>query len=137
MAITIFNAALGGAFVASQPILMQGERVSLDFDIAVTAGPCTVEWFLEFATGNPLAPGALWRREVAEEDIGGGVTNMPKVVRKLLENGGAGLAVGTHRLSAQAIRAHQFFRIQMRVALGAASAVAHSVFGTTVSAPVT
>lgn len=131
--IILLDAPLGAAFIPTTAFLMQGERETIDFDITVTAGPAKVEWFLEFAQDPTNGP---WRREVAEEDVGGGVTHMPKVVRDFQETGGAGLAVGVHNLSTQHVRAHQFSRVQIRAAAGTVTrAVVTAIFGLPVVTP--
>ena len=135
--VEIINAVPGATFVPSTPFQLRGERVVLDWDIVITAG-ARVEWFLEFTSDNPLAATARWRREVAEEDVGGGVTDMPQVVRNFQVLGGGVLPTGTHRLSAQMVRAHNFARIQVRVASGTVTGLnVFAVFGTSVSAPQT
>lgn len=118
--LVIFNGALGAAFVPSAPIFIAAREVPLDFVVTVT-DPADVEWFMEFTAEDPTDAATLWRREIAEEDVGGGIVNMPKVVRRLRENGGAILAVGVHALTAQSIRTHGYCRVQSRVASGAAS----------------
>lgn len=135
--LVLFNAALTAGFVSSNPFLMQGERVTIDFDIVSSAGPTAVEWYLEFADGseNPLGSSARWRREVAEEDAAGGIVSMPKVVRTFKENGGANLADGTHRVSCQFQRSAQFCRFQIRASAGAAVVRASAPFGGAVNVP--
>lgn len=127
MPLVIFDAPLGAAFVPSRGFIIANERITLDFTLVVTL-LATVQWFLEFTSGDPNDPATLWTREVAEEALAGGGANMPKVIRTFQEFGGAGLAVGTHLLSAHLIRAHQFCRIQMRITVGTASARVVSVF---------
>jgi hypothetical protein len=135
-ALVIFDAALDGTFRASVPFLIQGERIALDFEAIVGApGPAQIEYFLEFASDNPTDVNARWYRETAEEDTGGGVVNMPKVVRILRENGGALLAAGTQLLSFQFVRAHRFGRVMSRVASGTASLRIEAPLSAAVTAP--
>lgn len=131
VSVELFNGALGAAFAPTRYLLLSGERLALDFDITVAGAPATVEWFMEFTSQNPSDPATSWHREVAEEDIGGGVTHMPVVVRDF-----AALAAGTTRLSAQFIRAHDFVRLQMRAAVGAVPNLAVTApFGSQPAAP--
>lgn len=114
---------------------MVAERVAVDFTLVVTV-PAKVDWFLEFTRQNPLAAGAPFFQEIAEEDIGGGVTHMPKVIRDFQENGGALLAAGTHRLTAQFVRAHDIARLQIRASVGTVTrATIEAVFGVGAVAP--
>lgn len=136
--LTIFNGALTGSFVPSNPFVIQGERITLDFQAVVTVGTVSIAFYLEFASENPLAAGTRWFREVAEEDAGDGVVAMPKVIRTFEENGGAALAIGTHRLSCHFVRAHQFGRIQSRVTgAGAAALTVFAPFGIVAISPST
>lgn len=109
---------------------MPGNRCVLDFDLTVTV-LANVEWYLEWTSDSPNDASARLRREVAEEDIGGGVVRMPKVVRNFQENGGAALAAGTHRLNCQFVKEGQFFRIQIRAQAGTVTrAIVSTPFGT-------
>lgn len=131
--IELFNANLGPAFQPSAAFMIPVDRVVLFFDLTVAApGPAEVEWYAEFSDGVVAQPPAawIWRREVAEEDTGNGVVNMPKVVRTMQENGATtGLAAGEHNLDADLVRRGPFCRIQMRAASGAAAAVVSTPFG--------
>lgn len=128
----VFNRVLTGAFVAGTPFFITAEKVVLDFLATVTV-LAAIDWFLEFTGDNPLSAAAVWNQELAEEDAGGGVVAMPKVVRTFKENGGANLAIGTHSLSCQFVRTHKYCRIQARVnavpAGGAASLQVSTQFG--------
>lgn len=112
--VEIFNAVLTTSFVPGTAFLIQADTITLDFTLVLTNGPVSVAWYPEFATGNPNDTTTPWFRELAEEDVGSGVVNMPKTVRVFQENGGAALATGTHQIDAQLVRRHQFCRIQMR-----------------------
>jgi hypothetical protein len=132
--IVLFNAAAPVAFAPSKPLLMSADKFTVDFDIVVPAagGPSKLEWFLEFATDDPLDAGTRWAREVAEEDVGAGVTDMPDVVRNF-----SALPDGTSHKSAQFIRAHRFVRIQLQLAAGLISQVTiRAPFGVTPARPV-
>jgi len=128
----VFNRALTGVFVAGTPFVMVAEKVVLDFLATVTA-LAAIDWFLEFTGDDPNDAAAVWNQELAEEDAGGGVVAMPKVIRTFKENGGANLAIGTHSLSCQFVRTHKCCRIQARVnavpAAGAASLQVLTQFG--------
>ena len=109
---------------------MQAERMTFDFEFTVAAGGSTVEWYMEFTSENPNAPTTRWKREVAEEDIGGGVVHMPNVVRDFV------LLAGAAARSCQFVRAHRFCRLQIRVSAGAATSVRiDAPFGLGVAAP--
>lgn len=127
MAVRLFNAALGAAFIPSSALLISGTKVALDFQLTVTT-LAQIEWYPEFASDAPAT--AIWHREVAEEDIGNGDVRMPKAIRRFTEFGGTLLASGTHNLSVQLERTHQIFRIQMRIVTGAASVQVWAPFGT-------
>lgn len=132
---TLFNGALTASFVAGPPMLLSDGALSIDFELTTSSGPTTVLWYPEFARDNPLVAATKWYRELAEEDVGNGVVNMPKAIRDFQENGGAGLADGTHYVSAQLIRRHLFVRLQMRVSTGVASVVATAPFGLPAQTP--
>jgi len=110
----IYDAAAQAAFTPSKPFLIVAERVTLDWFFDKTAGVSTakVEWFLEFTSDDPLSVAARWAREVAEEDIGNGVTHMPPVVRDF-----ADIPTGQTKRSTQFVRSHQFVRVQIKLAL--------------------
>lgn len=115
--IDIFSGALGVTFAPTQPFLLHAEKVTVDFVVDVTIGPAVVEWYLEYTSGNPNDTNTIWYREVAEEDVGGGVVHMPKVVRNLEDNDDDNhqLTQGIHYMSAQMVRAHNLCRLQVRL----------------------
>lgn len=141
MSIVLFpGGPLTGAFVPSAPFVMAADRVTIDFTIVVTT-PGLIAWFIEFTDEDPTTT-VEWFREVAEEDQGGGVTEMPVVIRYLRDNSPAfptfvNLPAGTHRLSAQFVRHHKIARIQARITGGGAAATMRAVsqFGTPAIAP--
>ena len=116
---TVFSGALGAGFAAGTPFFLYQDNtyVVLDFEAVVTVA-ASIEWFLEFTSGNPNDVGAEWYQETAQEDAGGGVVGMPKVLRTLQANGGGTLAAGTHRVSTQFVRKHLYARIQVRQSAG-------------------
>ncbi len=116
MAIEIFNKLLTGSFVPSAAFLITTSEPVLVWEITVGTGPANVEWYLEFGA----SPTGQFYREVAEEDAGGGATAMPKVVRTFKEEGGGGLATGSHFLDTEFRRKQQYARVQVRVTAGAA-----------------
>jgi hypothetical protein len=132
MSVVLFpGGALAAAFAPSAPFVLVGDRITIDFTIGVTV-PGLVEWFMEFTEENPVTT-AEWFREVAEEDQGGGITEMPIVIRRLAASSpGAppfvNLAAGTHRITTQFVRHHQIARIQARAA-GTATMLAVVRFG--------
>jgi hypothetical protein len=132
MAFQILNATLTDAFQASNPVEMVGHNISLDFSIVVAndggAVPSQVQWYLEFCSTDPNAAVTVWFRETSEEDIGNGNVRMNKVVRRFAEYGAdADLAVGTHRLSAQFERKHNFYRVQIRKTTASVSTTTASI----------
>lgn len=132
MAVIILNATLTGSFQPSTFVMLAANKLTLDFDIVVPAGPAaTIQWYLEFAS----APAGPWRREIAEEDSAGGVVLMPEVVRTFAVNAGTQLPTGSYALSAQFVRQEALARIQMRVTAGAASVAVTCPSGTQPSSP--
>jgi hypothetical protein len=105
----IFKGLLSPAFQPSTPFLFAAERVTLDF--AISGQP--VEWYLEFTSDDPNDIATIWKREVAEEDVGGGVTHMPAVVRDFPDDPDE-----PGNFSVPMIRTHKFCRIQIRDATG-------------------
>lgn len=116
--LVLFDGRLTDSFAGSVPVLLSAERLTVDFVIDVTA-EAVVQWYLAFTPDDPNAQGAIWRQEVAEEDVGNGVVHMPKVIRDFTENGGAALAVGQHAFTCQFIRSHNIARVYVRVSSGA------------------
>lgn len=134
--LVIFNGTLGAVFTPTQPIVMIGERVTMDFDVTVTVNDTKIDWYLEFSEDLSDLLNNPWRREIAEEDIGNGVTWMPKVVRTLTDYGNQnGLDIGVHNLSAQMLRSHKFARMQLRASSGAASVRVVAPFGLPANVP--
>lgn len=118
MAARLFtNQVLTTSFVASKVFAISGERITVDWLAVVTTAPTEIQWYFEF--GSDLTN---FFREVDEEDLGDGNVDMSKVVRSFKENGGALLAAGTHRLSTQFVRRHQFCRMQARIVAGGGAA---------------
>jgi hypothetical protein len=115
VAVTLFRKALTGTFQATGYTLLACGQLTLDFDFAVSGGPSTIEWYLEFASDPINGP---WRRELAEEDTGKGVVSMPLVVRTFADNNGTTLTNGTYGLSSQFRRQEAFARVQMRITAG-------------------
>jgi hypothetical protein len=110
----IFNAALTGAFQASDPVMVSDEIVILDFEITIAMGTVRVQWYLEFTADNPFDVNAVWFREVSEEDIGNGDVRMATAIRRFSTFGAdADLGVGTYRFDVQLKRVHDFCRIKI------------------------
>jgi hypothetical protein len=110
----LFNAALTGAFQATDAFAPgeDGARVTLLFDLTVSVA-AKVEWYLELSDDA-----STWRREVAQEDQGAGVVDMPEVVRNFQKNGGGVLAAGSHGISVELVRQAPYARVQIRAASG-------------------
>jgi len=116
----LFNKALTGSFQPSAPTLITAGQLNLDFDFTASAGPSTIQWYLEFASDPKNGP---WRREIAEEDTGKGVVSMPIVVRTFASNNSTTLADGTYNLSAQLRRQESFARVQICITAGVCAAM--------------
>jgi hypothetical protein len=105
---------LGAGNTASKGLLVTSGAVTLDFLLACSGGPSTVTFFLEFSEDN-----IKWFTEVAEEDGGGGVVLMPKVVRTFADNNGVSIADNpAFAVSCQFTRRAPFVRVQMAVSAG-------------------
>lgn len=129
MSLTLFKKSLTGSFVPSSALLINGRDITFGFEIVVSTAPAAVEWYLEFS--ELPDPAGKWFREIAEEDVGLGVVRTPTVVRTLMDNGAATLAIGTHLLDAEVHRRRQFVRMQLRLASGGpATAEVTAPFGT-------
>lgn len=112
--IQIFNKTLTDTFAVSQPFLIANNTITLDFKLDVTAGPASVEWYLEFGE-DPSASGE-WYREMAQEDPGGGVVLVPEVVRTFANNGASDLtSPATYFFDTELVRRHKLARVQIRV----------------------
>lgn len=127
MSVSLFTGfnLVAGTFSPSKPLIIQKGALTIDFTIVVATGATSVRWFPEFlgADADPNAAASAWFREVAEEDVGSGVVNMPKTIRIFQENGGAALAIGTHTLTVQLLRNHGFARIQAEIVAGGGTAL--------------
>lgn len=115
MALQLFSKALTGSFQATAYTMLVAGQLTLDFDFTTSAGPTTIQWYLEFASDPVNGP---WRRELAEEDAGKGVVSMPLAVRTFADNNGTALSDGTYHLSSQFRRQEAFARAQMRITAG-------------------
>lgn len=108
--------------------MLKGKDETIDFRLVVgVAG--NIEWFLEFAGENPNNAATRWYQETAEEDASGGLVAMPKAVRRFYENGTPlmNLLAGTHDLTVQLQRSHQFGRLKARLDLVATPAAVVSM----------
>lgn len=133
----IFDSVLGSTFEVSDPFLISADRITLDWLIVVTGNDLAqIEWYLELGSDDPNDPATLWFREVAEQNNGtDGIAKMPIVVRQFRLNDGTLLAAGTYQLSTVLSRAHQFCRVQVRVAAGAATVKIFAPFAGDVISP--
>ena len=127
MTVELFKKPLTTSFVPSAPLLLVGSVIVIDFEIVVTTNPTDVQFYFEFEgdeASDPNDAATLWYREVAEEDVGSGVVNMPIVIRGFKLNGGAALSVGTHRFNVQFVRdpGAKFGRIQAAIVAGGGAA---------------
>ncbi len=133
MSATIFKGALTSSFVASQVLMLNGDKAAFDFELATTGAPASIEWYMAFGD----SPSTCEFREVdqtdADPETNPGAVLMPKIVRTFSELDGAGLANGTHKLSAQFQIRHAFVRLYMRVSAGACRATVTAPFGSIAS----
>ncbi len=129
----VFEAPLKNVYLPSKPILLSGEKLTLDWILTVQAPALAkVDWYLEFVSSNPYDTGAPWTREVSEEDSSGGLVAMPFVVRTFYANGAplTLLPAGTHRMTTQFERSHNFARVQAKLTSGGkTNAKILSIFG--------
>ena len=131
----IFNGVPPTAPAAAVPttaLLIVAERIVFDMEITSTADG-RLDWHMEFTSDDPLSPAARWYREVSEDDMGGGVVDMPAVARNYVVTGAA-----VTRLSAQFVRAHRFVRLQLQqtAAAGISRVRIEAPFGQAVLSPV-
>ncbi len=113
----IFNAPLTSAFKPTRAFMIESNEITFYHDLVIATAAMSVEWYMEFSD-NPGGASPVWRREIAEEDAGGGVVLMPEVVRTFADNGGTTLSVGTHNLDAEFKRRNKFCRVQIRATGG-------------------
>lgn len=139
MSITIVDrVALTTTYQPSKAFIPGANGIVLDMVIVVTTAITNVLWYFEFEKDeNPAASATLWYQEMDEVDAGAGVVTQSKVVRKLQENGGAALAVGTHYLHFEFQRIGALARIQMAIpeAQGAVLATVYERNGGPANAP--
>lgn len=133
----IFDSVLGTDFEVSEPFLISADRVVFNWVIEVSGDTLAkVDWYLELASDDPNDPATLWFREVAEQNNGtDGVVPMPIVIRTWRMNDGTLLAAGTYQLAALLTRSHQFGRVQVRAAQGAATAKIFAPFAADTISP--
>jgi hypothetical protein len=125
MSTILFNGPLSGSFVPTKAIALVAQKLTLDFEIAASGGPTTVQWYVEFAD----APTGPWFREIAQEDSGQGQVLMPAVVRTFANTGGMSLTDGTYRFDAELVRQQRLARVQLAVGSGAAKVKVTAPFG--------
>jgi hypothetical protein len=107
----LFQGPLTAQFQPTKCFMITATEPVFDFEIVVSGSTTVVQYYLEFSPTQDA--NGKWYREIAEEDVGGGVVNMPAVVRTLLDNAGSNLPVGMHRFDAEFKRRHQFIRLQL------------------------
>ncbi len=123
--IQLFNGPLSSSYRATQWLAISSREITLDFELACSGGPSTVEYYLEFSN-DPSGPAY---REIAQEDAGGGVVLMPVVVRTFADNNGTNLADGTHFFDTEYVRRHRLVRVQIRATAGTVRAKVTAPFG--------
>ncbi len=136
--LTLFDAVPGSGFAPTQPFQVSADRVILNWTAVVTVA-AGIQWYLEFTDENPIDPNTVWNREVAEEDVGSGVTHMPLVVRDFQNfSNGLGLPVGTTGISTNFVRQANFIRAQIKLASGTVTRLKVTVpFGSSPAVPPT
>jgi hypothetical protein len=106
--------ALTTGTTSSLAIMLVSEQLQIDFDLTCVGGPSKVEYFIEYSEDL-----ITWFAEVADEDVGRGVTFMPKAVRTLADNNSSAIADNPHfRATCQFVRKAPFARIQMTASQG-------------------
>lgn len=113
-ALELFNETLTGSFAPSKPFTIVNGLAVLDFALEISSPGTIVEWYFELTSEAPDT--AVWFREVSEESPSAGVVLLSPLVRRF-ENLSADV-----QLDVQSAKAHDFCRIQIRVAVGAAVA---------------
>lgn len=106
--------ALTTGTTSSLALMLVSEQLEIDFDLTCIGGPSKVEYFIEYSEDL-----ITWFAEVADEDVGRGVTLMPKAVRTLADNSSSAIADNPHfRATCQFVRKAPFARIQMTASQG-------------------
>lgn len=106
--------ALTTGTTSSLALMLVSEQLEIDFDLTCIGGPSKVEYFIEYSEDL-----ITWFAEVADEDVGRGVTFMPKAVRTLADNNSSAIADNPHfRATCQFVRKAPFARIQMTASQG-------------------
>lgn len=126
-AFQIFSGALSTTFQESKGLIIELERIVLDFELIV-AVPATVEWYLSFLDGE-LVPAAKWYREASNEAGVNGTVKNVQILRTLEPTGGGAFAVGTHLVTVEVPRRQQLTKAAFRAPVGSASLVVRSVTG--------
>lgn len=128
--VQLFNSALSSNFVATKPLMLADGTVALEFLVAVTGGvAAAVQFYMEYTEGDPNDKTTRWFREVDEQDVGSGVISMSQTIRTFQLNNGGNLPAGTYGFSPQFKRLAQFTRVQIRAAVGTATASVVAPFG--------
>jgi len=128
MSNVLFKRALTTAFQPTRAFLIEANRVTFRFELAVTGGtPAVVQYYMEF--GSDPDPAGAWYREMAEEDQGAGDVEQPLVLRTLQDVAGVAFVAGTYRMSAQFRREEQLVRLQIKAQAGAVRATIEAPFG--------
>jgi len=121
----LFDAPLTNAFKPSKWIAIVSREFTFDFDLVAAGGPSTVQYYLEFAN----IPGGPAYREIAQEDTGSGVVQMPIVIRTFTDNNGTNLADGTYHFDTEYVRRHRLVRVQIQATAGTVRAKITAPFG--------
>jgi hypothetical protein len=126
-AFQIFSGALSTAFQDSKGLIIELERIVLNFELIV-AVPATLEWYLSFLDGD-LTPTPKWFREASNEAGTNGAVKNSEILRTLTPVGGGPFAAGSHLLSVEVPRRQQMTKASFRAPVGSASLVVRSVTG--------
>lgn len=117
MSVQLYNAPLTSSYQATQPVLLVGESLVLDFTFTVTVA-AKIAFYLEYTESDPFNANTVWSREVDEQDAGSGVVAMSQVVRTLQAAGGGNFGLGVSSVSVQLIRRHLYCRLQVQASVG-------------------
>ena len=130
--IQLFKRTLTTAYQPTAAFAINAFELTLLWEAVVAAGTAgSIEWYLEFSDDN-----VKWYREVAEEDVGGGVVGMPLVVRTFKANGGAALPAGaTTRMDTEFRRRNALCRVQVKASAGSVQLTLSVLDGLPVNAP--
>lgn len=131
MSLQLFKKLLTTSYVASSPIAIDSDDLTLFFDLTLSGGPTTVDFYLEYTDDDPTDSATTWRQEVDEVDVAGAVTH--NIVTRTF----GALADGTYNLALQFTRRAPYARLQIKGSVGGGLAIVTAPFGSKPQAPQT